>query len=517
MGTIPRLSASGFGRNNDMRRIIIMKKLISLVLALLMVLSVVSFSATAEDEEKAITIRWRYHSLMNNITEADGSYYDNRITQAHNEQSGIKVTWEYALQDGTEETQKQILMLTSGADLPDMLQVSYTNYQAWAPQGLFVETTDAIPTMADYTALIPQDAIDYATIDGSVYCFPSSQEEAEMKYGNGIIVRYDLFEQLGIEEPQTTDEYVAMWKLVQEKWPDMIPLAGSGLEAIKCAFGVRGTTRLTDAGDLQYHIVTDDYKAYVEFVHQLYAEGILNQEFGTSSTTTLEEQFTSGKAFSTDTGWATPATTLCHVYDYIEGSNLVYLPQITRDAETPAVLGEPVPVQLFAAIPVKKSDKFDISCEFINYMATPEAKRVQDYGIEGVDYQLDAEGNIQQTLEEQNAVGWKICYEILATAPSFYVRLYAKGFDRYFFSVIENREKSNVTVVPEYTQWMPTNEEYVELNQELGVLNYASEQTTLFIIGQRDMSEWDAFQAELKDRGIDELTEKLNEWYHMYY
>ena len=52
------------------------------------------------------------------------------------------------------------------------------------------------------------------------------------------------------------------------------------------------------------------------------------------------------RAPASSQGGATPATTLCHVYDYIEGSNLVYLPQITRDAETPAVLGEPVPVQL---------------------------------------------------------------------------------------------------------------------------------------------------------------------------
>ena len=40
-----------------------------------------------------------------------------------------------------------------------------------------------------------------------------------------------------------------------------------------------------------------------------------------------------------------------------------------------------MPVQLYAAVPTKKSDKFDLACEWINYMATDAAKKVQDYGI----------------------------------------------------------------------------------------------------------------------------------------
>lgn len=492
-----------------------MKKIVSMILVLMLVLSCCSFSLA--DEDRSLNIRWRYHNLMNNITEADGSYYDNRITRAHDEQSGIKMNWEYQLQNGTEETQKQTLMLASGNELPDIMSVSYVNYQAWAPQGLFVETTDAIKNMADYTNLIPQAALDYVTIDGHMYCFPSSQEEAEMKYGDGIVARTDIFETLGLEkEPQTTEEYYQMWKLVQEKYPDMIPLAGTGLESIKAAFGVRGETKLVD-GKLVYLFTTPEYKEYVEYVRKLYAEGILNQEFGTTSTTTLEEQFTSGKAFSANVGWASPATSLRKVFDNIEGSKLGYLTQMTKDAETPAILGETVPVQLYAAVPTKKSDKFDLACEWINYMATDAAKKVQDYGIEGTDYTVDADGKIQQTLDEQNAVGWKICYEVLATAPSFYVRLYAKGFDWAFNGVLKSRERSNVISVPEYTQFMPTNEDYVELKQQLGVTDYASEQTTLFIIGQRDMSEWDAFQSELASRGLEELTTSLNDWYNMYY
>ena len=83
--------------------------------------------------------------------------------------------------------------------------------------------------------------------------------------------------------------------------------------------------------------------------------------------------------------------------------------------------------------------------------------------------------------------------------------------------MLKSRERSNVTSVPEYTQFMPTNEDYVELKQQLGVTDYANEQTTLFIIGQRDMSEWDAFQSELESRGLEELTTSLNDWYNMYY
>jgi ABC-type glycerol-3-phosphate transport system substrate-binding protein len=296
----------------------------------------------------------------------------------------------------------------------------------------------------------------------------------------------------------------------------MIPFSND-LQPIKAAFGVNNETYVKEDGTLAYSYTHENYKKYVEYMAKLYKDGILNQEFGTDSTTTLNELVISERLYSLGGGWATIIGTFNQKPENLTTDQFKYLPQMTMDAETPAILGDTVPVQLFAAVPAKKTDKFDLACEFINYMASVEGKKVQDYGIEGIDYQVDAEGKIVQTLDEQNAVGWKICYEILATAPSFYVRLYAKGFDWSFNGVLASREASNCVVVRDPVKFMPTSEEYVEIKQELGVSDYVNEQTTLFIIGQRDVAtEWDAFMAEVEDRGLSEQTEALNEWYDLY-
>ena len=39
---------------------------------------------------------------------------------------------------------------------------------------------------------------------------------------------------------------------------------------------------------------------------------------------------------------------------------------------------------------------------------------------------------------------------------------------------------------------------------------YASEQSLKFILGQKDMSEWDAFQAEMVNMKVDRLEEIYN-------
>jgi len=67
-----------------------------------------------------------------------------------------------------------------------------------------------------------------------------------------------------------------------------------------------------------------------------------------------------------------------------------------------------------------------------------------------------------------------------------------------------------------YPDFLPANEEYIELTQQLGLSAYVSEQTDKFIMGERSLDEFDAFQQELKDRGIERYTKALNDWVDMY-
>jgi|LSQX01.1.fsa_nt_gb putative aldouronate transport system substrate-binding protein len=505
-----------------------MKKLLSLllVMALCLALTPVLASDFVGYEEKdvkkdfsdlpTLNARFIYHPLIGTMEQKGVDYQYNRLTNAHREGSGINIQLTHALVDGTEETNKQAMILASG-DVPDLMFVpSLSTYMEWAAQGLYMPVDEYLKDMPNYMALVPQEARDACTIDGKLYCFPGSHEETEMKGGGGIVVRYDLYKELGLEkEPQTAQEYYEMWLLVKEKYPDMIPFVGREFATMQAAFGVLSPTVQQEDGSWIFSWTTEAYREYLTYMRKLYEEGILDPEYVNYNTTILQERYVTGKAFSSCEGWASPCVVINGVFAAIPGSELAYLTQMTKDAETPAELLEIFPVQRFNAIPLGAKNP-ELAAKWIEYMSTEQAKKIQDYGVEGMDYTVDADGKIVQSLDEQNWVGWKIAYEYIPTAPSFYVRLYAKNFDWSFNGLLAARERSNVKVVKHIPDFLPANEEYIELTQQLGLSAYVSEQTDKFIMGERSLDEFDAFQQELKDRGIERYTKALNDWVDMY-
>lgn len=505
-----------------------MKKLLSLLLVLAMCLALTPVLASEyvgykeEDVKKdfsdlpTLNVRFLYHALIGTMEQKGVDYQYNRLTNAHRTNSGINVQFTHALVDGTEETNKQAMILASG-DVPDLMMAGGLDaYMQWATQGLYLPVDEYLKDMPNYMALVPQEARDACMINGKLYCFPGSHEEIEMKGGSGILVRMDLYKELGLEkEPQTAQEYYDMWMLVKEKYPDMIPFVGGDFSTIRAAFGVLSNTKQLEDGSWTFSWATENYRDYLTYMRKLYADGIMDPEYVNYNTTILQERYVTGKAFSSVEGWASPCVVINGVFTAIPGSELAYLTQMTKDAETPTELVEVFPVQRFNVIPLGSKNP-ELAAKWIEYMSTEQAKKIQDYGVEGMDYTIGADGKIEQTLDQQNWVGWKIAYEYIPTAPSFYVRLYAKNFDWAFNGLLDARARSNVKVVRNITNFLPANEEYIELQQQLGLQAYVEEMTDKFIMGERSLDEFDAFQKELEDRGLSRFIKVLNDWVDMY-
>lgn len=492
-----------------------MKKLLVMLLAVIMIVGYSTSALADEPLRGPIQIRFGYHSLIDTMESKGEDYQHNRITDAHRKNSGIDFEITPALVSGQEETARRAMILASG-NVPDIMVLSVEEYMQFATQGLLTEVSGYLDSMPNYMALVPESARDALRIDGKLYSLPGSHEEAEMKGGDGIIVRYDLFKEMGIEkEPQTLDEYYEMWKTVKEKYPDMIPYADNNFNALKAAFGVLSNTTFDENGKLEFTWATEEFREYLTFMNKLYSEDIIDSEYLNYNTATLQERWVSGTAFSGCQGWASPCVTINGVFDSIPGSELKYLTQPTKDAETPTKLLEIFPTQRILVIPVGAKNP-DLAVEFIEYMSSPEAKRIQDYGIEGVDYTINADGAIEQTLDMQNNVGWKIAYEFIPTPESFQSRLFLKGFDWAFYGLMDAREASNTEVVIDYTTFLPAYDKYQEMFQTLGLKAYADEMADKFIIGERSLDEFNQYIAELEQRGLAQLTDCLNEWYLMY-
>lgn len=453
-----------------------------------------------------LQLRLHYHSLIEQIASEGIDYNENRLVQAHEKNSGIDLELVPPLADGTQEMQKRAMILTS-KDTPDMMNMGFSEYVDYALQGALLETDGYFASMPDFMSLVPDVAREALKVNGKTYCFMGSHEELDMlNTGGSILYRKDVFDTMGMEIPRTLDQLTEVFRAVKQQ-KNMIPLTFTETGPFKTAFGVMSTTREVD-GKYVYTWTLPEYKEYLEYMHMLYEEQLWDNEYLTMKTADMQEKMVTGQAFSLAVGWAAPCVTINGIWDKIPEAEYAYFPLPVKN-EGDVIYGlENFPSQRIMAVPAFAKNP-DLAAEFYNYMCTPEAKLIQDYGIEGTDYRMK-DGKIDQTLEEQLAVGWKICYEMVPTEASFRVRLIAKGYD--WARDLQLESQAHVTPARDIVTFIPPSEEFNKLSQQLAIKTYADEQFTKFITGDRPLSEWDAFIGELEARGLAQLHEGLNKW-----
>lgn len=468
-------------------------------------------SNNPDAEPLKLTIRMFYHGEIDQTMATNGiDFNDNKIANFHRENSGVNVTFEAALADGTQESQKKAMILASN-DTPDLMDMNREDYFKYAMQGALSETEPYLQDMPDYITLAGQDVLDAVRFKGKMYAFPSILEEQDLNrtHGGGILVRKDIMDELGIATPKTIEDYYSMWKTVKEE-TEYIPFssAGDNFSAIKAAFHVALDYKM-NADKLEYIWIQPEYKDYLTFMNRLYSEELLDREYITSTGTNLTEKLMGDQAFSTNQGWAYACVNVREIGQKITGAEMAFLPQASGPDGSKALLNNGWPVQRLWVIPTSAKNK-EAAAKFMNYMATPESKMVQDYGIEGENYTLDG-GKPVFTAEQQAEVTWRICYEIMATPDSFKVRLVNKGYDWAYNQALDAQKDADITT--NILNILPPDDEYQKLEQKLALKSFVAEETTKFIMGDRPISEFDDFISELTNKGLNEQTEALNKWY----
>ena len=196
-----------------------------------------------------------------------------------------------------------------------------------------------------------------------------------------------------MKEP-TVDNYVAFLKEMKETGLCEYPICVYGdhtrLDSVfGAAFGVTKTLVKNSEGKWVYKYVTEEMKNLLAFYAQLYQEGLIDPEYLTNTWDVAEEKFYSGKA-----GMLIGKTgATIDVYDTQmmtvngEGAGLTVLPPAKSE------LG-----QSYIAVDVSKEERGRVisadskvkeaAFAVMDFMASPEGRILDLYGVEGFHYDL---------------------------------------------------------------------------------------------------------------------------------
>ena len=256
--------------------------------------SVAESTASSEEADTAtmdtspITI-----SVLNRVN-AEIVLDDNPMLEAVAEKTGV--TLEIEAPPISNYTDRLQLTMASG-DLPDII---YTwefdqNYEKWAQDGLILPLDEYIEDYPNLMANLNDDQWNRARVggnDGQIYAVPRAHTEATW----GVIANQEWLDKLGVEMPTTLDELYEYGKMVATQDPD-----GNGKDD---TFLFSPTSLWTDCwlvfpflpfslqhaapylpdrdGEYKIKEKMDGYMPYLDFMRQLYEEGIMDPEWFTN-------------------------------------------------------------------------------------------------------------------------------------------------------------------------------------------------------------------------------------------
>lgn len=294
------------------------------------------------------------------------------------------------------------VMLLSG-DIPDIMYFQGGD-QKMAEQGILEDLNPWIEKSAHIKdALWPHNVDRLANYPYLLYVYPPRAPQP--------VMRQDWLDQLGLEPPQTVEEYEALFQAIHDADLDgdgtpgnTLGLTGYGTTAeldsvFNQAFGVTGTWMKNADGAWVNSRVTDAEKAKIEFYAGLAAKDLFDKEFVTNTWDVKEDKFYTGKAgviFGSSP----------EVIDIYTGKMRQAHPGEEIDlALLPAPSGPGG--QGLAAVDVSKesrgwaisalSENKEAAFAVLDFMASKEGQDIDRMGFEGVHHTTDASGAVTYT------------------------------------------------------------------------------------------------------------------------
>ncbi len=369
-----------------------MKKLVSLFLALVMALSMLSFAAAEEPFEITVLL-----PDMSPLEDADVSE-NNPVLKAIEEATGVRLKITYAANSTFGETLNTTMTDDNKPMLIVMTDARGTTMVNNARAGAFWDLTDYVKDTENYPNLAGSEAVySNISIDGRIYgiyrtrAFPRA----------GIYYRKDIAEQMGITKvPETLDELTALADALAAYSPDtyalnMCSYTAGTINVITVAHGAPHNWGIDENGNIYPAHKSPAYLEGLNWLRDLYAKGGIDPNFATLDSSQWDNIERNNKAFMRfdcldnayrQQEWFEKNAGATEQLFEMVGGLKKEDGSITVWPQNAGFSGEIVVTKT-----VKEEDLPKV-LKFLDWANTAEGQMMINWGIEGTTYWVDADG-----------------------------------------------------------------------------------------------------------------------------
>ncbi|WP_053207323.1 extracellular solute-binding protein [Jiangella muralis] len=461
-------------------------------------------------------------SLRISVQAADPVPDDDPIKAALDEEVGVDLDM---ITTAAAEYYTQLSADSAAGNLSDLFQVDRPRLEQLAEQGLLLDISDYLDDeLAAYTDAVEPDLRALGNIDGTDYGVVTPSGYNYSSYW----IRKDWLDNLGLEVPETTDDFFDVAVAFAQDDPDgnghddtygltggnsgglWNPLwAAFGSGGIGPAYGERGGAFYLDGSELVNGFYDPDTVDALEYFRSLVESGAVDPDFMTQDDAQAQERAMQGMAGIMNTTW--PNMTKPEFVDQYKtvqpDAEWIQINPPSGPGGEGAYPWDNTATRMYG-IPrtlENEPEKLEKLFELIAYSTTEEGRRLTSFGIEGEHYNLDGDTVVPTDLLDSDG-GYFWIYQFTGRDEAEYMRVkFADDIDVIEFA--ENQPKLQT-----YNSLVLAPEGYNPADAG----RFAQEGIIAFVTGQRPLDEYDAFLETLSsqfglqqfvDSGIDQLTE----------
>ena len=436
---------------------------------------------------------------------------------------------------------EQYQLFIAAGDWTDMVKGG--DYTGGLEQGVedeyLLDFTDYVQELMPnyYNRLVEYGYLEEATLNNRFLEVCSMYDE--YKENQGLLIRQDWLDELGLDLPETWDDFHTVLKAFKDtydcEWPIYLcqELTMTGFGGFDVPYQGGDATDITffqEDGTVIASVTTQEEKEYISTLHQYWEDGILNPDFMTVMSDATSPNFNNTVSGGQLGLW--PSS--------IEGLSTLLGMDLPEGFAVSALLGphdsdDPINHNSSVTMTDNTSTIFTMEAEdnleavltWMDFWYSDEGVLLHNYGVEGVDYVLDENGEPEFTdfvtensygLSASNFLRCRVPYgtltglDVRSRTAFEYNQQQLDAWDLWTGAVGEGE----CTIPSNATVSTDLNNEYTNLASDLATI--CNEWLTHFVLGTRDIdSEWDTFQQTLKDAGLDRVVEirqiSLDEYY----
>jgi len=452
------------------------------------------------------------------------------------------VTFDATVVPGSDYNQKRSVMI-SGGNAPLIIPKTYR------PDDEQYIASGAILPVSDYASLMPNfsdkikkwklepDIDSMRQDDGKYYLLPGLHESVWKDYS--LAVRTDILQKLNLTVPKTWDDLLNVLRAMKTIIPAggypmsdrfSVPPQPAGAnnllsilgEAYGTHAGYQWQATTFKNGKFVYTGAMDEYKQMLQYLNTMISEKLLDPESFTQTDDKARQKFSTGMSYVMSCNAQTIQNDNKQDIAKIPGATVVKIP-VPIGPIGAAMTGSRLENGVMISAKAKDSPNLVAMLQFVDWLWYSDTGQMfAKWGIEGTTYTGNINDGSFKLMPEIKFAGLNPTgTKNIQVEYGFYNGVFAYGGstkllnsqfppeELTFQNVMDGRK---ALPLPPPAPLNSDDREQATLWQT-SLKDYVDQQTLKFILGQRPLSQWDAYVSELKAHNSEQYISLVNQAY----